>query len=744
MTLYRESMRRLSRVGLTLLALAVIASLICAIISCAGHSAYMISAVEMSPVLAVYAFIGGAGLAFSGFSFLNKRAESDFYHSIPVKRTDLFFSVTAAAATWMLFTVMLCSCVSAVVFLGLNKPFAPLYPFMNAGYFFAAALLVFAATAIGCTITGTWFTNIILTGLVLFLPRYILFLIGSTLIADTGVISWLDLKGFLDPTTNAATGVVVMLSRQILLGKLVNGLGIVWSLVLALAELFVGALLFRRRPSELAEQGAGSRTLQIVFASLLSLTVLLVFSVRAHVATKIFVCLILAAAFSCYTVYQIIVLRNTKRVLLSLPWFLCSVAVACAIIFGAQAAAKSTLGVCPEAGEIASVSFTGYDRGSSPVSYATILTSKIEFTEEEVKSCVADTLRENIRSMNEYGYVYSDSNYQTSEGVRIRLNNGRTIYRKLVFSDGQALIACRMKNTEYARAILELPPDDTIKAVGSYLVTSDSLPSSLNFDTPELYALTERYFGEQRASGRPVPYSYYAPDKYKYYEIGDGVYGYTSANEEQVLGYFEIGGYIGVERYNDTISVSLETPETASMYMELKNRYAEDPDCSQLVKGYSDAIAANGDGSLAYYNLGLEILNCPVEGGDRCWVYFSWYIGQNDAYDSLHEMPEFAPLVEELVEIMQRGRLSSDVTRLAISPRYELQYANGQYQYTKQTAYVALSESDEARFLEILAIWSQLSEQRYTVTASVDYDASTAGSRSGVMTVPTPTPVPVG
>lgn len=745
MTLYRESMRRLSRTAVTLMALTFIASLICAIIGGGNSTVFMTSAVEMSPVLAVYAFVGGAGLAFAGFSFLNKRVESDFYHSIPVKRADLFLSVTAAAATWMLFTVVLSAATSVVVYLALGRPFAPLYPFMNAGYFFSAALLVFAAAAIGCTITGTWFTNVILTGLVLFLPRYILFMIGRTLIADTGMMSWLDLRGFLDPTTNAATGVVVMLSRPMLMGKLVNGVGIIWSLVLALIELGAGALLFKRRPSELAEQGASNRILQIVFACLLSLTVLLVFTVRANQATGIFLCIILVAAFACYAVYQIIVLRSARRVLLSLPWFLCSVAVSAAILFGAQAAARKALNVCPSSGEIASVRFLGNDRGRSPVSYATILTERIEFTEESVKGYVADTLRQNIDSVYTYGYLYTDSNFSCVEPVCIRLQNGRTLYRVLMFSDSKALLDCRRDNEEYCHAVLQLPPDDTVKAVSGYIDSRTSEGRSpLNFDSPELYALCEYYFGEQRAAGDIIPYYTHAPSRYRVFVDSrrNAYYNYTPVNEEQNCGGFDIGGYIGTTRYHDNVTITLQTPATASYYMRLRNRYAGNADPVRLRDMYAVARSSRFETEGMYYSVGIEIMNCPNADGDRQWASLDWYINLGDDYDSPHQYPEFKPLMDELVDILARGTLTEDCTRLCVVPHYDIVWADGSSEYISGSYYLGFSPADEARLLEIVGAWSVMTEARYSVMGHSD--AVREEAPDTMLPVPTPTPVPVG
>lgn len=48
----------------------------------------------------------------NGFSFLFKRSESDFYLSMPISRTKLFFSIFASCFTWILGALIICSALS--------------------------------------------------------------------------------------------------------------------------------------------------------------------------------------------------------------------------------------------------------------------------------------------------------------------------------------------------------------------------------------------------------------------------------------------------------------------------------------------------------------------------------------------------------------------------------------------------------------------------------------------------------
>lgn len=756
MTLYKESMRRLFRVGMVLMLLCVVASLIWAGMSCQGQNTTELqSALEMAPVLAVYAFVGGVGLAFSGFSFLNRRAESDFYHSIPAKRVDLFCSTAAAAATWMLATVVLSSLASTMVYLLTGTPFVPLYPLMNVGFFFAAALLVFAAAAIGCALTGTWFSNIAVTGIVLFLPRYILFMIAYGVIADTGLVGWLDFKWLLNPCTNAATGLIVMLSRPLLQECIVNLGGMLWSLFVALAELAVAALLFIRRPSELAERGAQNRALQTVFACLLALPLLLLVAVVGlRWVSPIFLTMVLAAALACYVIYQLIVLRNFKRMLSSLPWFLCAVAVAAAVLLAGHVTTRRVQNDTPDAEDIAYVRFVGYDRDGGEQSYASLMISGIRFSEEELIELVADTLRNNLSDYLEYGHVFVDDEYFVNiEPVQIVLNSGRKINRKLIFPDARMLDEYLSHNEAYRRAIQQLPPEESLLIVTS-AVAYDNYPGpNSNVNTEELFAVCHQYFDEQNTNKNVFPFAKYDPEKYDYYYGEYDGHASLLSGERQSYGTFNVRGYIGAKRYSDDITIRLATPKTASRMMALKNHYSKDLDGSRLTEVYQQARILDAQEAFYYLYWSLDVYNYPGQADDCYTALYNWY-SNNTPEDSLFQhYPSFAPLFDELVEILRRGKPTDDPTALCVIASFSYQQEGESINNYWPQPFLAFSPKDEARLVEILRYWDSLQAAQKELLQQIIEDGQYIPFADDgqympfidgrqYMPVPTPTPQP--
>ena len=84
---YLESFRKLSRVGLIVFALSIVASAVISIQYCTTpYHGNVPSMTNMFSPLIAFIYVGGVVLAMEGFSFLNKRSDSDFYHSLPVSR----------------------------------------------------------------------------------------------------------------------------------------------------------------------------------------------------------------------------------------------------------------------------------------------------------------------------------------------------------------------------------------------------------------------------------------------------------------------------------------------------------------------------------------------------------------------------------------------------------------------------------------------------------------------------------
>ena len=143
------------------------------------------------------------------WSFLNKRSGSDFYHSIPYTRLCIYLSKTAAILTWIA-GILVVSYVSQAVLLMANRQYFNVdYATMFRMYLsiFICSLLCMAIINVSISITGNILSNICVTGLIMFLPRFIALMVTELtvfhgeayMISNSGV-------GLLDSSNNMIVG----------------------------------------------------------------------------------------------------------------------------------------------------------------------------------------------------------------------------------------------------------------------------------------------------------------------------------------------------------------------------------------------------------------------------------------------------------------------------------------------------------------------------------------------------------
>ena len=143
---YLESFRKLSRVGLIVFALSIVASAVISIQYCTAlYHDNVPSITKMFSPLIAFIYAGGIVLAMDGFSFLNKRTDSDFYHSLPVSRKKLFWAITLAALTWIAATVLSSVLLTVIIFTLTKTPFVQLYALLVVPFFTVATMMVFSA-----------------------------------------------------------------------------------------------------------------------------------------------------------------------------------------------------------------------------------------------------------------------------------------------------------------------------------------------------------------------------------------------------------------------------------------------------------------------------------------------------------------------------------------------------------------------------------------------------------------------
>ena len=763
---YLESVRRLTRVGLILFALSVIASAVVSIQYCTAlyHSNVPGMTRMFSPLIA-FIYLGGVVLAMDGFSFLNKRAESDFYHSLPVSRKKLFWAITLAALTWIAATVLGSVLITVIVFTMTRTPFVQLYALIAVPFFTVGAMMVFAACAIAMSLTGTTITGLGLTVLVFGLLRFMQFSVARGIVANTQIISWLDLPWYLTPVTNIATGQIAQLMRPMLRQTLYSPLNILYSAGVAAAQLVLARALFTRRQSELAERGAKNATMQTAFACAAVIPVVMLFSSGIIIQRNLSIPIVIGIAIGIYLIYQIVVLRTAKKVLLSLPWLLIPLAIGFAGYFGTIGAANVMQNDVPDTQDVAYIQFGGESRGSEAITYQQYMVSKVRFTEEDLLQYAVETLRDNIATIRRSGYINYPYDEQTgyllvSQPVTFVLNSGRRISRVITFVNKNALLRYCEQNGDFYAAVRSLPPRDAV----CYLQGDGPYQGGF-LDNKQILAA---YHEELPTTDFP------ASDSYRYYDP----FAQYNVDAEQTFGSLSVSGYVGMTRFWDYYNIRVSMPRSASAWMRYQNERSigEYLPLMQQMLEKSSTLTDSSD----YFSIGMMFYNVPMSDGSKQAVSFYY---DRSAFDSAVEMKDrLHPALVELAEIMQRSKPTTNPNDFCVFTNWSgrvhkadgtlygeeillqqlasrgdgtfvsggsvFYVSNGNVIYggmggmitAYNPCYRAFSEADQARVIEILQQWKSVQDEyNYNAYGNAQDNALYIGELSAVAT-PTPAP----
>ena len=409
------------------------------------------------------------------FHFLNKRNASDFYHAIPHTRVSLFFSFCAAILTWILGVMAVTTATAVGLFALMPQYFALNLTGILVAFFnlFAASCLVVASVAIAMSVTGTLFTNLVVSCLILFLPRLLLLVMAGLLGNLLPIIDASDLFG-------NGFNVVTLSLFGVFLGENSSPFGSVsaglYTLGLALVYFLIAAWLFHRRRSEAAGQSATGRGLQTVFRLAVSLPVCLIPCVYVLILLfdrnkvdggEIFFCVVMwIIAVLVYFLYELISTRRWKNLARAVPGLGILALLNLAIIGVVAGMYHLVLRFEPTADEIQSVQILS-DSGD----YFAQKTNDILCDDPVIRQLVADSLRESIAEIRQNGHI---SDYYARQRVRIHLK-GRVANRTLYLDEAQqdTLLERLSQNDTYRQAMLELPDSNSPSTV----VRVDNLPA---------------------------------------------------------------------------------------------------------------------------------------------------------------------------------------------------------------------------------------------------------------------------
>lgn len=584
----------------------------------AMHPFLMLTFTVATPLLILYLF-----------HFLTKRNASDYYHALPQRRTCVFVCFFGAAMTWMALYVLVPSLVGAGLFAAFPRYFSVnwnnvLHVLFNV---LAGNLFVASSIAVAVCLTGTVFSNIMVSGIIIFVPRIFLTVISVTVSSQLPMVPGETILPILDPQYNVVVGIFasVFVGGSNPLTTMSSG---IYTMAVGILYGFLAGWLFYRRKSEAAGQAAISRKLQLACRLIVSMLICLICcsvffeqmvsheSLDITEVYVIFVIYVIAAAV--YFLYELLTTRKWRNLAKAVPGLGLLVLLNVLTIFGMWGVYQVVLNTTPEAGDIRYVNIMGLDmptyyNGRQYEDYFAAKVGGIDLDSEEIRELVSGRLAEEVRLWKEGSRVYGRA-MENRQCLTMKIGAGTgAIYRYIYLTDEDWDIIARTleKKEGYQEGYQNLPD----VGVNATLVQVSELGTE---ESERVY----RVMQEEAA----------AMDFADWYQIAENpdLYGNRS------LTTLTLVSAIGSGTYASVIPITPDLPKTAQAYMEERNRNAEE-DRDKIVEVLTDRSA------LEYEDLSLD-LSLYGSGG----IGREFYFYENEWEDNFSETAQEGISWEEL------------------------------------------------------------------------------------------------
>lgn len=431
---------------------------------------------DISLVLYVLPYIITPILCIILFGFMNKRNASDFYHSIAIRRSGIYFSFVAAILTWIIIILTATLIAGISVHLIISKYFIINYAqiFLDAFGILSSSLFALFVIISAMSLTGNPFTNVILSGLILFLPDLLLSLISSVILNNIPIMSseitWerflpsgFNIMCTLNSSNNGITAIFDSTAQNL------------YTLGLSAILCIVALLLFKKRKSETASYPLQSRVLASAFRILCSFTV-----------TIFAACIIFDQNYNCYNyfdssqIYVAVIIyilavivyfacelimtksfKTFKRIIPALSIVFILNALLIAVMAGVY---NYNLSFVPSSDEI------DYIRIPANLDYNLSLNSLLDQKAQDIKLCdddlnklISKALKDDVEDIKNNSYFESDTDiYYTADiSKKIIISvNGIEHTRIIKFNDAEnSLITEYLRNNDEYRRVYQTLPD---------------------------------------------------------------------------------------------------------------------------------------------------------------------------------------------------------------------------------------------------------------------------------------------
>ena len=435
-----------------------------------------ISGIDENEFLILLLPLIAVALGLVAWSFLNSRSASDFYHSLPYTRTALFISKFMASVAWIL-VILTCNMVFQILFYRCNnKYFSIVYKdvFIMHVAMFIYAFQILCAVALACAITGNIFSNILATGMIIFLPRFVT-TITFNYFNSCAELKSTDIPGIFANHFNMDVGLVfqyINIDNTTQLNKIVTtGINYVYTLCLCFIFLIFAIIAFNRRNSESAGKGAiGTYTrfaIRVAIAVTINLHVFVVslgseiFTRTLNIIFAIFITIIVIG------IYEYVSAKRIRAIFRAVPGVIVGILISFVIALLVNASIIANNEYDPSTKDITSicVNFSNQDMDSynSGINeYTNSIASKIKITDSDVIDMVINAFarsKEKVDDKNRNSSLYQ-ANEVVYTAVKVDFESDWYANKREVWlTDDEVLevLNCLMQSEEYANAFYYYP-----------------------------------------------------------------------------------------------------------------------------------------------------------------------------------------------------------------------------------------------------------------------------------------------
>ena len=422
-----------------------------------------ITFILFTPILVLYVW-----------NFLNKKNSSDFYHSLPYKRECLYFSKIAAVFAWQVIihvVTYLCLIITFAVFKDcfIVEMWMVFRVFLS---IFIANLLCGSAISLACALTGNVFSNICLSGLIIFLPRFLCIMIEAFATMKVPTVSDYQVFPLINDAHNIVAGYILRAFVQIDYNSLMFSVSsLVYTLILAFIYMGLGLLVFKFRKSEAAQKSALNKKLQVAISMTLGFVICfisVIFTFAEDEGDRDYIMLVvffLVAAFV-IIVYELATGKKNHLLQRSVPSIL--MAYVLSLIFGVLVGtvADGMLEYAPKAQSIDYIKINGMSDnqasmyGYRAANYFDSIIEGIQIKDKQSCEIVAKAIADNnsiIKNNKQYYKEFNSDNYVkmdifVKDGL---IGANRKVYIKS--EDINVIATAAGKEEKYRERIKSLP-----------------------------------------------------------------------------------------------------------------------------------------------------------------------------------------------------------------------------------------------------------------------------------------------